>query len=333
MGVANALLVIGSSLLLRGKALSAEERFEEALKIYRAEKNEAGEAAALKALGNARAKLLRLDEAELCYAEALTQFKTAGLRRNVAETELAIGRLHLQRRDYEGAAQHCQLALIQFHDIEDRRGAADAQLALGETQHMQRNSDEALELFHAAFHTYRAARDRFGEAQVDSLLGEECLLLRNYADALTNFEAALNLWKEIGDPIGAVEPLYGRLGHTLALLDRRAEAARAFELAADDRSPSQFGWLGWRAITAGQFDDAEVHFTAMANRDQTVSWQIGLALASLARGRASEAAASMSAALDRANTVELGDACRWCEVVRRLAPDLNLTPEQFGLRC
>ncbi len=334
IGVANALLVIGSSLLLRGKVLSAEERFEEALKIYRAEKNEAGEAAALKALGNARAKLLRLDEAEQCYAEALTQFKTAGLRRNVAETELAIGRLHLQRRNYEGAVQRCQLALIQFHEIEDRRGAADARLTLGEAQHMKRNSDEALELFHAAFHTYRAARDRFGEAQVDSLLGEESLLLGNYADALANFEASLNLWKEIGNPIGAVEPLYGRLGHTLALLDRRDEAVRAFELAADDRSPSQFGWLGWRAMTAGQFDDALVHFTAMSNRDAAVSWQIGLALATLARGKASEASTIMSLALDRANTEELGDACRWCEFVARLAPDLNLKPEeQFGLRC
>ena len=68
---------------------------------------------------------------------------------------------------------------------------------------------------------------------------------------------------------------------------------RAFELAADERSPSQFGWLGWRAITAGQFDDALVHFTAMSNRDQTVSWQIGLALATLARGRAAEAATLM----------------------------------------
>jgi tetratricopeptide (TPR) repeat protein len=333
IGMANALLVIGSSLQLRGKALSAEQRFEEALKIYRAEKNEAGEAAALKALGDARAKLGRLEEAEPCYEEALTQFKQAGLRRNVAETELAIGRLHLQRRDYEGAAQHCQLALIQFHDIEDYRGEADAQLVLGEARHLQRNSAEAVILFQAALAAYRQTRDRFGEAQADAQLGEEFLLLHDYANALTDFEAAMNLWKEIGDPIGAVEALYGRLGHTLALLDRRTEAVRAFELAADERSVLQFGWLGWRAITAGQFDDALVHFTAMANRDQTVSWQIGLALATLARGRAAEAETIMAAALERANTVELGDACRWCEYVARLAPDLNLTPEQFNLRC
>jgi tetratricopeptide (TPR) repeat protein len=333
IGIANALLVIGSSLQLRGKALSAEQRFEEALKIYRAEKNEAGEAAALKALGDARAKLMRLEEAEQCYAEALTQFKQAGLRRNVAETELALGRLQLQRRDYEGAAQHCQLALIQFHDIEDHRGEADAQLVLGETRHLQRNSTEAVNLFQAALAAYRQMRDRFGEAQVDAQLGEEFLLAHDYAHALTDFEAALNLWKEIGDPIGAVEALYGRLGHTLALLDRRTEAVRAFDLAADDRSPSQFGWLGWRALTAGQFDDALVHFTAMSNRDQTVSWQIGLALATLARGRAAEAETLMDAALERANTVELGDACRWCEVVARLAPDLNLTPAQFNLMC
>ena len=71
----------------------------------------------------------------------------------------------------------------------------------------------------------------------------------------------------------------------------------------------------------------------MSNRDQTVSWQIGLALATLARGRAAEAVAIMEAALERANTVELGDACRWCVFVARLAPDLNLTPDQFNLRC
>jgi len=333
IGVANALLVVGSSLQLRGKSLTAVQRFEEALTIYRAEKNEAGEAAALKALGDAHVKLAQLEDAEKCYEEALTQFKSAGLRRNVAETELAIGRLHLQRRDYEGAAQHGQLALIQFHEIEDRRGEADAQLELGTARHMQRNSVEALSLMQLALVAYRLTRDRFGEAQAGAQLGEECLLLKNYADALVNFEAALNLWKEIGDPIGAVETLYGRVGHTLALLDRRAEAVRAFELAAEDRSPFQFGWLGWRAITAGQFDDALVHFSAMANRDQTVSWHIGLALAKLARDQAAEAATIMTAALERANTVELGDACRWCEVVARLAPDLDLKPDQFGLMC
>ena len=57
-------------------------------------------------------------------------------------------------------------------------------------------------------------------------------------------------------------------------------------------------------------------------------------MASLARGKAAEASTIMSVALDHANTVELGDACRWCEYVARIAPDLNLKPEeQFGLRC
>lgn len=333
IGLANALLVIGSSLQLRGKAPSAIQRFEEALTIYRTEKNEAGEAAALKALGDANLKLKQLDRAGECYAEALTQFRTAGLRRNVAETEVALGRLDLQRLGYDSAVQHYQLALIQFHDIQDRRGEADAQLALGEVRHLQRHSTEAVNLFQTALATYRETRDRFGEAQAVGQLGEECLLLKSYADALTNFEAALNLWKEIGDPIGAVEELYGRFGHTLALLDRRAEAVRAFELAADERTPLQFGWLGWRAITAGQFGDAVVHFTVITNHDQAVRWQVGLALATLACGNGAHAATIMEAALDRANTAEMGDACRWCEYVARLAPDLNLKPEQFGLNC
>ena len=77
----------------RANRCSPMQHFEEALNIYRKQKNEAGEAAALKALGDASVKLQQFDRAAECYNEALTQFETAGLRRNVAETELAIGRL------------------------------------------------------------------------------------------------------------------------------------------------------------------------------------------------------------------------------------------------
>ncbi len=333
IGMANALLVIGSSAQLRGQAALAVQHFEEALTIYRAIKNEAGEAAALKALGDANLKLQRLDRAAEHYAEALTQFRTAGLRRNVAEAELAIGQLRQQQRDYPDAVQHYQLALVQFHDMQDRRGEADAKLALGEARHLQRQNEEAVQLWREALATYRETRDRLGEAQTIGCLGEECLMLRDYAGALTNFEAALNLWREIGDPIGAVEMMYARVGESLALLDRRAEAVRAFDLAAAFQSPRQFGWLGWRAITTGQFEDAMIHFTAMTNREQAASWQVGLALAQLACGDWNEAELVMEAALDQADPQELGEACRWIEYVARIAPDLNLKAEQFGLMC
>ena len=158
-------------------------------------------------------------------------------------------------------------------------------------------------------------------------------MLRDYAGALTNFEKALNLWREIGDPIGAVETMYARVGQSLALLDRRGEALRAFELAAAAHSPRQFGWLGWRAVTTGEFEDALVHFTAMTNRDPAVSWQVGLALAQLACGDRSGAERQMAAGLDRANPQELGEACRWIEYVARLMPGLNLKAEQFDLMC
>jgi len=176
-------------------------------------------------------------------------------------------------------------------------------------------------------------RDRFGEAQTIACLGEECLLLHDYAGALSNFQAALNLWREIGDPIGAVEMMYARVGHCLALLDRRAEAQHAFERAAAANSPWQFGWLGWGAITAGRFADALVHFAAMAQRDPAVSWQAGLALAQRAQGDRLEAERNMEAALSRAEPPELGEVCRWIEFVARVVPDLNLKAEQFGLTC
>jgi tetratricopeptide (TPR) repeat protein len=333
LGVANALLVIGSSAQLREQPQLARQYFEEALTIYRKQKNEAGEAAALKALGDASLKLQQFEQAAASYGEALTQFNTAGLRRNVAETELALGRLHLNQSDYQNAGQHYERALIQFQDLQDRRGEADAKLALGEVRHLQRQSAEAVRLWSDVLTTYRETRDRFGEAQTIGLLGEECLLLRDYAGALTNFEKALNLWRELGDPIGAVEKMYARMGQSLALLDRREEARRAFDLAAEAHSPRQFGWLGWRAVTGGEFEDARVHFTAMTNRDPAVSWQVGLALAELVDGDRGGAEQRMAEGLRRANSQELGEACCWIEYVARLMPGLNLKAEQFDLIC
>ena len=333
IGMANALLVIGSSWELYGQPTQAVQHFEDALKIYRAEKNEAGEAAALKALGDAEVKLQQFERALPHYDEALKQFETAGLRRNVAETELALGRLRAQQKDFPAAVKRYEQALTRFHDIQDRRGEADVQLALGDVRHRQRESEAAIRLWREALTTYRETRDRFGEAQAIDYLGEECLLQHDYAGALTNFEAALNLWREIGDPIGAVEEMYARVGHALALLDRRAEALRAFDRAAAAHSPQEFGWLGWRAIIAGRFDDALVHFTAMAKREAAVNWQVGLALAHLAQGDRAEAERQMEAALGRAESSELGEACRWIEYVARSAPDLNLKAEQFGLNC
>jgi Tfp pilus assembly protein PilF len=71
----------------------------------------------------------------------------------------------------------------------------------------------------------------------------------------------------------------------------------------------------------------------MTNREQAASWQVGLALAQLACGDWNEAELVMEAALDQADPQELGEACRWIEYVARLAPDLNLKAEQFGLMC
>ncbi|HTP07017.1 MAG TPA: tetratricopeptide repeat protein, partial [Anaerolineae bacterium] len=332
IGVANALLVIGSGAQLRGDSAKAAEHFKEALEIYRKQKNEAGEAAALKALGDAHVKLREFDRALPCYTEALTQFETAGLRRNHAETELALGHLHREEAAYAIARQHYQNASDQFTAIHDQRGAADAQLALGVMQNMQREGDEAQQWISEALVIYRQVRDRYGEAQALRFRGEVYLTLDDYHRALADFEAALSLWREMRDPIGAAKELYGLMGHTLALLNKAPEAARAFELAAEKQSPQEFGWLGWRDMVTKEFTTAKVHFAAVQSRDAARSWRVGLALAQWACGDRVEAAREMDAALRNANPQTLGEACRWIEAVA-LTTGLAVKAEQFGLMC
>ena len=82
-----------------------------------------------------------------------------------------------------------------------------------------------------------------------------------------------------------------------------------------------------------EFANAVVHFTAVQNRDQAVAWQVGQALAQLACGDRIGAERQMEAGLRHADPQELGEACRWIEVVARCVPELNLKAEQFGLMC
>lgn len=332
LGLANALLVVGSSLLLNNEALPAQQHFEEALKLYRVEQSEAGEAAALKALGDASVQLKQFDQAQTRYEDALRQAEVAGLRRSAAEIHLAIGHLHRRKMKYQEAIQSYQTALARFNDLDDQRGEADAQLALGEVRQLCGENTTAFKLFQQAYRTYKAVRDRFGEAQVTSRIGDEHLLNHEYIKALSNFEAARNLWKEIGDPIGAWEVQQGQVAHTLALLGRVTEAASAYEEAAELRTAAQFGWRGWQAIVQGQWEDAEVHFTAIVKRDAAVRWRVGLAVALLGCAKTDEGRQQMEEALGNANVVELAEACRWFEYVARSAPHLNLKPEDFGLQ-
>jgi tetratricopeptide (TPR) repeat protein len=332
IGVANALLVVGSSALRRGQPDKAVEHFDEALTIYRKQKNEAGEAAALKALGDARVRLRRFDQAADNYAEAATQFNAVGLRRNLAETELALGQLRRTQADYPAARQHYQRAVDQFAAVHDQRGAADARLELGVLHNLLRESGEAQRWIAEAQDIYHQVGDRYGEAQALRVRGETALALEDYPRALADFEAAVSLWREVRDPIGAVKELYGQIGHALALLNRVTEAARAFELAAEKQSPQEFGWLGWRDMVTKEFATAQVHFAAVQQRDDALSWRVGLALAYWAGGDELKAKREMDAALRGANPQALGEACRWIAVVA-LTTGLSVKAEQFDLMC
>jgi tetratricopeptide (TPR) repeat protein len=286
----------------------------------------------LKALGDAHVKLREFDRALPYYTEALAQFDTAGLRHNAAETELALGYLCREQAAYPDARQHYQRAAEQFTAIHDQRGAADARLEVGVMHNLLRESGEAQRKITEALDLYQQAHDHYGEMQALRARGETYLALDGHERALADFEAALSLWRELRDPIGAVNELYGQIGHALALLNKVPEAARAFELAAAKQSPQEFGWLGWRGMLTKEFATAKVHFAAVQNHDAAPRWRVGLALAQWASGDQFMAKREMDAALRDANPQTLGEACRWIEAVA-LTTGLAVKAEQFGLMC
>ncbi|MFI8521358.1 tetratricopeptide repeat protein [Streptomyces sp. NPDC085481] len=230
---------LGKTASLDGLRTEAQDLYE--LLLARSDAGSLDRAHALHGLGEGHRLQDRLDEAEACYAEALTLYEAHGERYGQAIVLHGVARARLLDDRYEEAIDAFRRSHDLHAELGDSHGRADALDGLGDTYRIQDRYDEAEASQREALALYEALGNRRGQA--DSLLGIGAVLRfrEEYPAAVELFEKARDLYASLGDRSGHANALddmasvltaQGRHDESIAA---REEILRSFEAMGDQR--------------------------------------------------------------------------------------------------
>jgi tetratricopeptide (TPR) repeat protein len=224
-GEANILLALGS-LRQRQEALEeAEELYQQALKLYRADGSLLGKANTLSGMGDLRQRQDALKEAEELHQEALELFRAIGDQLGEANTLHAIGDLKQSQDSLEEAEDLFQAALELYRMAGARLGESNILHAMGDLRQRQNSLEEADEFYSQALEMSRARGNRLGETNVYISLGRLEIRRKNYMQSQLALNAALEISQLTQDRLGQANSL-GWLGR-LAL--EQNDLSRVFD--------------------------------------------------------------------------------------------------------
>jgi len=266
------LLTKGKQLYVQQGPRAALPIFEEALKIFRSNKDRLSEAITLGYISNCQRKLENLDQALELAGEALHIKEELGDRDEIGKTHNQLGLIYWERADYVPAIQHLQKAIETASSIADKEleGSAHNNLGLvfderGEFTHSLEHYQRALEL-HRASHFERGEGDTLGN------IGGIYLLLGNFRDALPYYRQALEISDRLGlkpassDDLGNIAvclAAMGEIDEALVTIDRALQVARETSLTKEEAD-----WhrgKGTILVALGRYD-AALHEYASAEQ-------------------------------------------------------------------
>jgi tetratricopeptide (TPR) repeat protein len=164
-------------------------------------------ASCLKAIAHIHRYLSELNEARLCYEEAIILYQKRNDRQNNAECLLRLGEVYLRLSKFSEAKRYDKEAFILYRKISNSLGKADCLKSLGHVHlHLAEYSTARL-LYEKALTFYRAKGAQLGEADCLRTLGDVHRSLAEYPEAQLRCEEALQLYRRI----------YARLGEANSL--------------------------------------------------------------------------------------------------------------------
>lgn len=224
-------------LLTKGKQLYTQEGpkaalppFEQALKQFRSNHDQHGEAVVLGYIANCQRKLGNLDQALEFAQDALRMKEALADRGEQGNSHNQIGLIQWERADYPAAIQHFHLAIEIAAKLDDKelQGAAHNNLGLvlderGDYQHSMEQYQQAL-TFDRAAHFERGEGDALGN------IGGVHLTLGRFREALPFYQQALEISERLGLKPAASDDL-GDIGLCLAGLGDVDGAVKSFDRA------------------------------------------------------------------------------------------------------
>jgi DNA-binding SARP family transcriptional activator len=170
-----------------------------------------GLASALFSLGEAHARLNRLEEAESRYREALAIYAAAGDLSGEAAVYIVMSELAELQQRFADTLQHARRALDTFRRIGDASGQAMALNSVGWAHALLGDYHQALTPCREALALMQDLGLRDGQAHTWHSLGYAHCGLADHHQAAASYQHALDLFAELGDRYNQADTLT-RLG-------------------------------------------------------------------------------------------------------------------------
>src|SRR6266704_4774415 len=177
---------------------AALPEFEEALKMFQADKDRHGEAVVLGYIANCQRKLENLDKALEFAQRALHMKEELGDHDEIGKTHNPFCLIYWERAYYPGAIQHLQQAIEIASTLNDKELEGSARNNLGLVFDERGDYKQSLEQYQRALELHRSTHFERGEGDTLGNIGGVHLLLGKFKEALPYYQHALAISERLG---------------------------------------------------------------------------------------------------------------------------------------
>jgi predicted ATPase len=192
LGLAEALTLIGFTLVWQGEATLGQARLEEALAIWRKAGDRWGEAHALYRLGSSLADYAGDPRGRAMLEESAVILEDLGEKYTLTSVLISLGIVDVESGDYAAARAGFEHGLAMAREIEHPWGMADALTNLGCVYRTLGQYSTAQSHLENALHVYQKQGGSIWEADVQCALAENAISQGDFSTARFCLQAACN---------------------------------------------------------------------------------------------------------------------------------------------
>jgi CHAT domain-containing protein/uncharacterized protein HemY len=246
---AESLMIESEKLVPQGgkAALKIIENLQQALPVWREQKEQSWEAWSLFKIGSAHSDLSQQEKAIEYLGQALSLYQVAKNRSGEGETLIRLGTAQMRLRQYEKAFDHYQRALVINREVKNRAAEGQTLVNMGQVQVYRGQYEKAIEYFAPAIGINKEVKNGRAQAVVLFSLGNAYLGLSKFEKAIETFEQALLISQEIknrafeGNAFSMLAAAYGNTGRTEKAIEYIEQALAIFREFKD--RPSELSML------------------------------------------------------------------------------------------
>jgi tetratricopeptide (TPR) repeat protein len=270
-GEAEALLVLGNALRIKGESQLAQQNFEAALAIFKKLRNEFGIVHARKLLGDVYFAEGKLRQALAFYQDALARSGEIQNIRIVAAALGNMGSIYYYQRSYSKAVEYYRQSLqVAARYRDDQRKAETLSNLGGLLIENGPNPEQGLEYVLEALSLFQSGGNKGWEAFAGMLLGVYYSNVGHYAQAMTRLRQSLAIANEINDKPSIASITYD-IGHCKFLQNQYGLARDSLQRALEYFRSLNYGFdiaraqilLGRVDVRLGEFENARTTLTAV----------------------------------------------------------------------